>query len=150
MSLLTKPKKKEDIIVEPVKKNSKKNFTLPKGIAKNIIFISIPLIISIFFIISAAVFFYNTNNKELTKEEEAKQTIEKLAKIYNLPDQNPTLATIVDIEVLKKENQEFYKDALNGDSLVIFKDQQIAIIYRKDEDRIIKIGFANLDEKPQE
>jgi flagellar basal body-associated protein FliL len=71
--------------------------------------------------------------------EEAQQILEDVGKLILLPeDEEPTIATIKDIEALKAENAEFYKNAQNGDKILIYT--QRAIIYDSDENRIINVA----------
>ncbi len=66
------------------------------------------------------------------------QLKEKISKLINLPDEKPTVANVTDKEKLK--DQPFFKDAQNGDSLLIFPAAKKAIIYRESENRLINVG----------
>ena len=71
-------------------------------------------------------------------------TIEKLRRHILLPtDEEPTVATIIDVEALREENPEFYKDAQNDDQLIIFTKK--AILYRDGEDIIINVAPVFLE-----
>jgi len=50
----------------------------------------------------------------------------------------PTVARVEDPEKLKSSNQEFYKDIVKGDYLIIFPKR--AIIYRESNNQIINIA----------
>ena len=50
----------------------------------------------------------------------------------------PTVARVEDPEKLKSSNQEFYKDIVKGDYLIIFPKR--AIIYRESNDQIINVA----------
>lgn len=63
-----------------------------------------------------------------------------------LPDETPNIASIVDVESLRKANADFYKDAQNGDKLLIYSTK--AIIYREAEGKIINVAPVKLT--PQE
>ena len=52
--------------------------------------------------------------------------------------EEPTMATLLDIEELKKENPEFYENAKEGDFLVIYSEK--AIIFRETENKIINVA----------
>lgn len=72
-----------------------------------------------------------TNTKE--------RILSRLSAILLLPDEvNPKIATISNIEDLKSENPEFYKNAINGDTLVLYSE--LAIIYRDGSNKIINIA----------
>lgn len=81
-------------------------------------------------------------NKEL-----AKQVLVKLRKHIVLPvDPEPTVATIIDAEKLKKQNT-FYQKAENGYHLVLTKDR--AILYDPKRDIIVDIAPVQLQpQKP--
>lgn len=73
------------------------------------------------------------------QEQEAQRIVEALCKIMKCPpDEKPTVATIIDVEKLKKENLEFYKDAQNGDKFILYKTK--AIIFRPEENLIINFA----------
>jgi hypothetical protein len=62
----------------------------------------------------------------------------EVAKLMQLPDEEPTIATVQDIS--KLANQEFFKDAQDGDKVLIFTVAKKAIIYRESEHKIINSG----------
>lgn len=67
----------------------------------------------------------------------AKEIVEKVRKhIIVSTDVEPTVATIVDVETLKSRN-EFYKDAKNGDNLIVTPTR--AILYDPDRDIILDV-----------
>lgn len=58
-----------------------------------------------------------------------------------LPDkEKPTLATVTDVEALKKD-QPFFEKAQNGDKVLVYVGDKKAIIYRPAEDLIVNVGF---------
>lgn len=74
---------------------------------------------------------YNANS--------SKSVLEKLSQIMILPNEkDPTIATIKDVQKLKSGNPEFYKNALDGDTLIIYKS--MAIIYRESENKIVSFA----------
>ena len=96
---------------------------------------------------AAAGYFYwqaqgTNNNSTATKQTEANRAKEvkaKVAKLISVPaDETPTLATVTDKAKLK--DQPFFKDAQNGDQILIFPQAKKAIIYREDENRLINVG----------
>jgi len=85
--------------------------------------------------------------KEKTSEpknpvEVANEEVERIKNLVSkhiiLPEEEPAIATIVDIEALKKDNPEFYKNAQNDDKVLIFS--QKAIIYRPSQDILINVA----------
>lgn len=78
-----------------------------------------------------------TKRLEIEKEE-SQRVIDALCKLIKCPNEKPTVATIIDIDTLKKDNPEFYKDAKNGDRIIVFTTK--AIIFRTEENMIINIA----------
>lgn len=84
-------------------------------------------------------------NNEKTEEEEIQELVEKVGKLIKLPNETPTVATVSDITQL--EGQTIFKNAQNGDKVLIFADAKRAILYRPAENIIIEVG--NLVISPQ-
>ena len=67
----------------------------------------------------------------------AKEIIEKVRRHMQIPtDPEPTVATIVDVNALRKQN-DFYVNAKNGDNLIVTPTR--AILYDPDKDMIIDV-----------
>lgn len=70
--------------------------------------------------------------------ESIRGLIDKVAKhIVLKAGEDPTVATIQDVEILKRQNPVFYKDAQNGDRLLIWSDK--AVLYSQDRDIILAV-----------
>jgi hypothetical protein len=69
---------------------------------------------------------------------ENERLADEVAEMILVPDESPTIANIVDVEALKKNNADFYKDAVNGDRLLIYSTK--AIIFREPESKIINVS----------
>ena len=52
-------------------------------------------------------------------------------------DEKPTVATIQDAQILRTQNPDFYKDAKNGDRLLIWSDK--AVLYSTSQDKILSV-----------
>ena len=94
--------------------------------------------------------YYNTSRQlailtdpTIAAEAGKKQTEEVLGKVGKLiilpKDKNPVVATINDVEKLAT-TQDFYREAHNGDRLVIFPASKKAVIYDEDDNRIVNVG----------
>jgi len=87
---------------------------------------------------------YQKTNKILTNPEgvnaeEAKKLTSKISKFYNLPaGETPNVATVLDIEKLK--DQPFFKDAKNGDKVLIYQKAGLAILYRTSTNKIVNVS----------
>jgi hypothetical protein len=80
------------------------------------------------------------------QEETTKSVLEEVKKLYSVPeDENPTIATVQDIEKLK--DQPFFDGAENGDVLIVFEKSSQAILYRPNENKLVKVGPISVDEK---
>lgn len=75
-------------------------------------------------------------NAQQTKAADVKA---KVGKLISVPaDETPTLATVTDKTKLK--DQPFFKDAENGDTILIFPQAKKAIIYRESQNKLINVG----------
>lgn len=73
------------------------------------------------------------------QQEQTQTVIDSVAKhILLTEDEDPMVATIVDVEALKEQNPEFYKYAKNDDNILIYSTR--AIIYRSSTDMIINVA----------
>lgn len=63
--------------------------------------------------------------------------ISRVGQLMVLPEGEPTVATVIDSETLAKE-QSFFRDAHNGDKVLIYKDK--AILYDEANNRIVNVG----------
>lgn len=85
------------------------------------------------------------NNKkgisfDVTTEAGVKEITEKINVHFNLPkDDKPSVALVEDINQLT--DQDFFKEAKNGDVLLMYPKSLKAIIYRPSEDKIINYTF---------
>jgi heme/copper-type cytochrome/quinol oxidase subunit 2 len=83
--------------------------------------------------------------QEMAKKE-AQTLVAKIGKLIMLPaDEEPTIATVTDVDALKKE-QPFYRDAQNGDKVIIYMQAKKAIIYNEARDILVNVGPIFLNE----
>lgn len=76
-------------------------------------------------------------NSQLSGEEVTKRVLEEVKKVIKLPeDPAPSVATIVDVENLKKANP-FFNQAKNGDHLIITSER--AILYDPERKLVIDV-----------
>ena len=79
-------------------------------------------------------------------DKELESIVEKVGKLVILPDgETPTLATVTDKERLS--NQPFYKNAQNGDKVLIYTKAKKAFLYRPSINKIIEIAPVTVDPK---
>lgn len=74
---------------------------------------------------------------------EGRELKQEVSQFFELPtDEIPTVATVVDAE--KVRNQPFFKNAQNGDKVLIFATTGKALLYRPDTKKIIEVAPINL------
>lgn len=133
---------------------------MEKGIflKKKQILIAVPLIL---LLISPALYYlfseYNKMRQEYEKTKlqlnqsstvlgsNTQSILDKVSKLIELPNESPTVATVSDVTKLK--NQQFFKNAQNGDIVLVFKDAKKAILYREGVNKIIEVGYINITEQ---
>lgn len=72
------------------------------------------------------------------KDDEVKKIVAEVAKLARLPsNETPSIATITDVSKLK--DQPFFKDAKNGDILLVFNSSGKAILYDPKEKKIVDV-----------
>lgn len=114
--------------------------------------IQMPLFLGILLSIVAASAFIgfilghtNKQPSQATSIVRSSDLLTEIDKTYKLPlDEQPTIVTIKDHDKLK--DQIFFKDARNGDKLVVYSNAKLAIIYRATEHKLINVGPINYDE----
>lgn len=82
------------------------------------------------------------NPSEIAKEE-TKKLITTVGKLIDLPtDEEPTIATVSDIEKLK--DQPFFAKAKVGDKVLIYTNAKKAILYDPVANKIIEVAPVNI------
>ena len=80
------------------------------------------------------------NKGELSAHAKSESVIHKVEKLYLTPSgEVPTVAEIKDKNSLPKD-QEFYKDARNGDYLLVYRMAKIAILYRESINKLVTVS----------
>ncbi len=75
-----------------------------------------------------------TDNQKVAETPE--ELTAEITKFIVLPNEVPEVATISNVELLK--GQDFFKDAQNGDAVLIFKDAGRGLLYRPSAHKIIE------------
>lgn len=79
-------------------------------------------------------------------QAEAEAIITKASKLIVLPsDEIPTIATVTDVSAVKE--QAFFKNAQNGDRVLIYQNAGKAILFRESENKIIEVGAVNFNQE---
>ena len=108
---------------------------------KRNIFLSIGIIVLGLWVAgSIAIGYEYFNLKKKIDSNDSKAVMKQLEKHMEVPSgEEPLVATITDAIKLK-ETEPFYKNAKNGDKVVIWKEK--ALIYRVEDDKIIDFGVV--------
>lgn len=69
--------------------------------------------------------------------------IDKVGRIYDLPDETPELAIVQDKNDL--DDNEFFARAENGDVLLIYPEAELVILYRPSTDRLVNTSNLTID-----
>ena len=98
------------------------------------------IVLTIFILGLAGYFFYkNTSNTSASEQDEAKKLTEEISEFMILPEKDlPSVATVSDITKLK--DQPFFKNAKNGNKLLIYVNSKQAILYDPEIHKIINVG----------
>jgi len=81
---------------------------------------------------------------EAIVKAETTDLLEEIGKILVLPtDEQPTVATVNDIEKLK--DQPFFSKAKIGDKVIIYSKNQKVILYDPLVKKIVEVGAINLE-----
>lgn len=116
----------------------------------------IALIVILLGALATAYYFYMQYQKAqhllqsptLAAIQESQDLITKVSALIELPTgEQPTIATVSD--VTKLSDQPFFKDAKNGDKVLIFTKAKEAILYSPILNKIIAVGPVSIGNTPQ-
>ncbi len=83
------------------------------------------------------------SNPTEAANQETQRLQEKIGKLVELPqNETPTLATVADKGRLAA--QPFFKNAENGDKVLIYTQSKKAVLYRPSTDKVIEVASVNL------
>jgi hypothetical protein len=83
------------------------------------------------------------NNPNLAAQETTQRLVGKVSQLYAVPgDEQPTVAQVQDKEKLK--DQSFFSKAENGDYILIYTNNKLALLYREKEDKLINVGPVSI------
>jgi hypothetical protein len=105
-------------------------------------FIRLFLIIGFVAALIGAGYFYNQYREVTGKNNEAatKKLVKKISKFMILPAGLPTLATVTDKS--KLASQPFFRNAENGDKVLIYPEVQKVILYRPSKRKVVEVATA--------
>jgi len=86
-------------------------------------------------------------NAVIRAKEEYDTLVKKVGTNLDLPKgESPTVATVTDVNQLK--GQVFFKNAQNGDKVMIYTQARKAILYRPSTNKIIEVGPISVLNSP--
>lgn len=111
------------------------------------------MVVTLFSIITAAaVTFLYLRGQQLEQNQlsnqQIKSLVNKVGKLVELPEEEPTVATVTDKE--KLSNQAFFERSENGDRVLIFQEAKKAYLYRPSTNKIIEIAPLSAQQTPTE
>lgn len=86
--------------------------------------------------------------EDTMSQEDVSVLTDELARFMVVPDEEPLIFTISDVDFLVQE-QRFFENANNGDILFIFPKSEKAVVYSPKRERIINAGPVNFDQPDQ-
>jgi len=130
------------------------------GFFSGIVFFAVTVVVIIVFVVGV---FFVTREKDskdssgiptaqtspaVDPKVELDQLLSEIGKVMLLSDkETPTLATVSEVE--KLANQSFFKNAQNGDKVIIYQNAQKAILWRPETKMIIEVGTVTNNQEAQ-
>ncbi len=142
----------QTVVEKPVEK--KKRRSIFKRLLNKKVWLG-ALIVVLVVAVGVLAYGYMDTRKELTNlaktnssggDLERERLVAEIGAYMQLPDEDPTLAAVSDVSKLK--GQEFFKNAQNGDRVLIFSKAERALLYRPSTHKVIeysRISVSNTD-----
>lgn len=84
-----------------------------------------------------------TSAPVLSSQKDMESTITAVGKLMMLPSETPTLATVTDVK--KLQGQIFFKNASDGDKVLMYGGAQEAILYDPNKNIIVNVAPLNVE-----
>jgi hypothetical protein len=87
---------------------------------------------------------YHNLKKDMngTAKDEEQRIIDKVTGLYSTPKESPSIVQVQDQS--KVASQAFFRDAKNGDYVLVYQRAKLAILYRESVNKIINTGPITL------
>jgi hypothetical protein len=85
-------------------------------------------------------------NGKTAAQNETTQLVAQIGEHIELPADTPTIATVKDVS--KLQTQEFFKNAQNGDKVLVYTKAGRAVLYRPSTSKVIEYSRVNLNTAP--
>jgi hypothetical protein len=87
-------------------------------------------------------------NPNASNDAAATRVTSEVDKLYALPtDEKPTVAQIQDKS--KLASQQFFDKAQNGDYVLIYQNNKLALLYREKDSKLINVGPVTVGDQNQ-
>lgn len=129
-------------------------YTPPRRKSKKLSSKNVLVVVLILVLAAGAGYFYykynqaNNNAKRLSDPkvaatQQVDNLVAQVGKLVDLPTgQTPTIATVTDSK--KLASQTFFKNAVNGDKVLIYTQAKRAVLYRPSTNKVIEIAPLNI------
>lgn len=88
--------------------------------------------------------FHTKTDSATANKTTSKRIVQEVGNIYMLPaGEEPTVALVQD--KAKLGNQEFFKNTVNGDYLLVYSKAKLALVYRESNHKLVNVGPVNID-----
>lgn len=112
-----------------------------------IIFVLIAALPSVYFYQKSRQAEANFSSSDTSKKAVINAVVGRVGKIILLPaGETPTLATVTDVH--KVSDQTFFRNAKNGDKVLVYTQAGQAFLYRPSENRIIAVAPLSINSQP--
>lgn len=111
--------------------------TFPKKIILILILVAV-LILAVAGGVYAYEKYQKSKNPDAAAQNDAEDLVAQVGKLMKLPNETPVIATVSD--VAKLGSQSLFKNAQNGDKVLIFNQSKKAIVYRPSTNQIVDTG----------
>lgn len=82
------------------------------------------------------------SDPQVAVRRDADELKAKVGLLVELPDEQPTIATVSDVS--KLQTQPFFAKAQNGDKVLIFTNARRAVLYRPSTNKVIEYAPVNI------
>jgi hypothetical protein len=90
--------------------------------------------------------FFDSKKQDRANTNEIAEITREVSGLIELPNEQPTLATVTDKNKLEK--QPFFEKAENGDKVLIYLSSRKALLYRPSTKKIVDFGTVNIVDAP--
>lgn len=114
------------------------------------LFVILLLVVGVIFYIARDSSLGASEARQEVGQKEIEEVLEKVGRLFVLPQgEAPVMATVVNAEDLKAE-QPFYSNVIEGDKVLVYLQNQQAIIYSPSRNMIVNVGPVVINNQNQQ